>query len=1145
MTLDELKKALEAADPAVVLVPGHLLSRVIREAHDVPPQTIQVPHRKSCILDRAVLFRHVEPDDLDIGPDRLLPPGVILLARPPGDRRTNHEQQSTLVRYWRRLFHANVHLQLEKLAVEGRLGPDAVAARVAEIGPDEFDEVRAVLQQEHYLYPGATPRDVYVEFAAVYLELRYFFPDLIAVFFPGIRDRGKIDRLLARDVDAEALFHRTRLAGAAEPPTRPDLTADEPSEYCWKLTREARAATRAGNTVRATILRTRAARIAPAALGDRLKAEVAADLQHFTTRLQKALKLTDDEKAEWLKDLPLLLDKTAEGQWSVEARLLYDLQNACVDHEREIYALDLVEWALSGGKRPMRRPLSNQRVVRITRHVRSASQRLSQTRLSEADRDHLGGLLREALHQSEERLRLRFRPVLINALNDVGLRAGDPAEQAALNKMVEELLDRVITLGFFTFGDLRDAISRNDLKLPDLADPRELLNGDPLLRLDRLLASSLDGVYRPSEVYLRFIQRVTAATFGTRAGRAFTRCVLLPVGGSVAILEGVDLVTSEYHKWFGDGARRPPLFGPVSLLQWVLSGKEPAAPVLWLAPALAALLTLFLLGLIYVPRVRRVCKEAGKKAYRAGKTVLVTWPARVLPLQALRRAMKGWPFQLFYGLVLKPLPICALLWWLFPATFETVLGAAAVFVGVTLALNSRPGRALDDVVSRLLVRFLGWIRSGLVGGIVNLVLRAFKRVTEGLEYVLYLVDELLRFRSGESRLSIALRALVGVLWFPVSYLARFYVVVLIEPGFNPIKAPISILAAKFVYPITLAVGFTPPRLAELLEPFLGSLVAQAFSYSTWWLLPDAVGFLVWETKENWKLYRANRPEALQPVSVGPRGETVLQLLKPGFHSGTLPKLFAQWREAEREAHQGAPWRAARACREKVEELREAVRRFVERDALALLNQGLAWRERPLSLARVDLASNQIRLELARAGAVDPPLRLAIAERAGRLVARVEEPGWLGSLSPGDRAALARMLAGLYKLAGVDLVAEQVRAALPPGAAWDVTDRGLVVRLGPDGLEAAYDLRQRDALEPDPELLGAPTLDPSLTQFSRVPITWEEWADAWRPGSDDGEAVPAVPLLPPAPPSTAVQAADAVLIAPPPAAAAWVTTPEQV
>src|SRR5438552_377258 len=134
MTLEELKEALLATDPAAVLVSPHLLARVIREVHRLPAQAIHVPHRKSAILERGTLFRHVELDDLDLGPDRMLPRTVILLARPSLDRRSPLEREATLRTYWRRLFHANIHLALQKRIEEGELGPEDIAARIAEIG---------------------------------------------------------------------------------------------------------------------------------------------------------------------------------------------------------------------------------------------------------------------------------------------------------------------------------------------------------------------------------------------------------------------------------------------------------------------------------------------------------------------------------------------------------------------------------------------------------------------------------------------------------------------------------------------------------------------------------------------------------------------------------------------------------------------------------------------------------------------------------------------------------------------------------------------------------------------------------------------------------------------------------------------------
>src|SRR5262249_40878672 len=159
----------------------------------------------------------------------------------------------------------------------------------------------------------------------------------------------------------------------------------------------------------------------------------------------------------------------------------------CIDAERDVYKLDLVEWVLSAGQKPIKRPLPSQRLVQITRHLRQASLRIPAARLSDNDRQHLTRLMQTALQNSEEHLRARFRPNFEDALRHVGIVPRNPPEETAYRKIIEELLDRITAVGFFTFGDLRDTLSRNSLKMQDLADPQEFVKGDPLLRLDRRL----------------------------------------------------------------------------------------------------------------------------------------------------------------------------------------------------------------------------------------------------------------------------------------------------------------------------------------------------------------------------------------------------------------------------------------------------------------------------------------------------------------------------------------------------------------------------------------------------------------------------------------------------------------------------------
>jgi hypothetical protein len=487
------------------------------------------------------------------------------------------------------------------------------------------------------------------------------------------------------------------------------------------------------------------------------------------------------------------------------------------------------------------------------------------------------------------------------------------------------------------------------------------------------------------------------------------------------------------------------------------------------APSLWLLLGLLVLGLLYSPGLRRALAGAWTGAYRACRRVLVDWPLSVLPWPALRSFLRSWAFQLFYRLVFKPLPLYLLLWWLYPEVFETWWPRVLIFAALAGVLNSRPWNGLEEAGSRGIVQSLTWLRAGLVDGLFRLIVEVFKGITDGLEYVLYTVDEWLRFRGGDSRLSLVVRAVVGVVWFPVSYLTRLYIVVLIEPGFNPLKAPISLLAAKFVYPIILALQVNE-HLTTLMVPVTGRFVAVALSYGTLWLLPDAFGFLFWEMKENWKLYRANRPADLGPEAIGPYGETMLQLLKPGFHSGTLPRLFAQLRKAERSAHESGAWRAPRTVRERLHAVETSLRRFVTRDVLALLHLSPEWQKKPLGVGDVALASNQVRLELKHADYPLTPLRLAIAEQDGLLVARVEQAGWLSRLAPPEARTLDQAVAGMYKLAGVDLVRE-------PGAA---ADDGVVV-------------------------------------FRRVPLSWAQWVDWWR-HDRAGEPLPPPVVVLPAPPA---------------------------
>src|SRR5205814_1221217 len=96
---------------------------------------------------------------------------------------------------------------------------------------------------------------------------------------------------------------------------------------------------------------------------------------------------------------------------------------------------------------------------------------------------------------------------LRDALVRIGLRPQNFPERIGESKLIEELLDRITERGFLNMSDLRDALARNQLKLPDLSGPHEFFRGDPLIRANRELALGGAGVYRRGEFYLRWLQR--------------------------------------------------------------------------------------------------------------------------------------------------------------------------------------------------------------------------------------------------------------------------------------------------------------------------------------------------------------------------------------------------------------------------------------------------------------------------------------------------------------------------------------------------------------------------------------------------------------------------------------------------------------
>lgn len=1122
LSVSELEQAIAAVEPAALLTPPRILRRVIKQDRQISGIGLRVPHRKSYIITSQRLLSIVDRDELGLTAHAELPETVLLLARPDADYLSTLTAGEALVKYWRLLFHLRVHLALERKVLSGALDLQAVRDRIARLGAAEFEEIRVVLAQEDLLLPPQDELSTYIEFAAVFLELRFFVASLIRRYFPSLDNFDRVSEILEADIDATELWARTRPPGAPTPvqvldESEVDVIEDEeaaeltvtearPSERSYRrLNRRADRAAAVGNAVRAAILRTRAARYVRPSLVNHVRAAAREDLQRLVDRLRAALNLSDKDTWRWSQVLTALLNRSVSGFWTREGRTLYDLQKACVDFEREVYTLDLVQWALARGRSPLKRHLPGQREVLMSKHLRVALRRAAKARIEERERHRLIHLLQLAVATAERRLRQRFRPLMASALEKVGLKPANLPERNASKKVIEELLDQVVERDFLTMSDLRDAISRNNLKLPDLESGRQFFSGDQLLEADRQLATAMDGVYHRGEVYLRLPQRLSSLAFGTALGRVLVRYLAIPYGGAFLIVYGIEhLILLLAH---GLGGQPP----------HGADGTEPVTDKIELIPsgvlhfAIFALGTV-LLGLIYIEGFRRGCLKMWRTVYRGVRWLVVDLPAWLVRIPLVRAILESPIYRVVGRYLVKPLVFTILIL----AAFRSLSrdraairqNGTVIFFVVNLVLNSRLGRNAEELITDWIVHNWDRFRLRVLGAVVQMVMEFFNRVIDTIDRFLYSVDEWLRFRSGQRRAAVVIKSVLGVLWFFVTYVVRFCITLLIEPQINPVKHfPVVTVSHKIL--LSLAPLFSS-AIVGALERFMNPAAAKTVFGTAVFLLPGVVGFLVWELKENWRLYRANRPRTVQPVPVGHHGETVVRLLRSGFHSGTIPKLYAKLRRADRKALWTGNWKKSRKYRESLASVEHAVRDFVNREFIDLLGESRRFLPLKVKLGQIDLAVTGVRFDVNCPEIAEAPLRIILAEQAGWLTSRIIEPGWTARLSDMPRQALADALTGLYKMSGVELVYEQVAANLDPQQSFQIVPRGLTVLSASRQALQVFDLREDRALgegESALPIIRPEPYDREALLFASWPVPWDLWVEVWDRDQSGGRYTP--------------------------------------
>ena len=1047
MTDPDLEAALRAVEPAARLVPERRLLRLLVYLRD---------HGAAVPLNAEPPFWVSRNDAIaaDVLPPAVLAgdsPSLLLLTN-PDDRLLAGLPRAELLRaYWRLVFRARVAAAVRKA------DPAAVAAVLDALGPPAVREIRYVLEADHRIDPRADAVELLTTFAATFLDLRTFAPAAVADTFPSLPPVGEVVRALAPVIDPAGWLAASRPIGAAGPgaDARTEPTPELPHESPAEGALQAAEAEARGNYVRAAIVHVQAA--TKGKRRDRERSLTAAR-DHIGLLVHKLADILGWDRRtarRWKDALTPLLPAAARGRWPRAARCLYELQKVTADLSGGLFAVDLIEWGRTLGRRPVVRPLPRAREVRILTRLRAAHAQLLKAGVPDRTDATLLELFHDELHRIEDRARHDLTPVLTDALDECGFRPANRVEGVARDKLVAELLDRVCERGFLRLGDLRDAVARNRLKMPDLRGPGEFFAGDPLLKADTRLSTDLDGVYRRGEFYLRWLQRASSLFFGTPVGRVLTLYLIGPflaaflllmtieefhhLGSKAAAVVGKVLAprpapqpdappADDEPFWWPDDDGLPQLDRQAASELVVGAATSSAAEAhhgagLVTGPAVLGL-GLFFLLVFHVPPFRRAVLDGLRVLGRGVRVVVWDLPRAVWGSPLVRAIWYSRPARLAGRWLGGPLAVTAAvlfgLWLLGASPGRMLRWGGVILAAAVVALNTAWGRVVQDRFAERLSDAWRLIRVNLLPGLVGAVLDGFARLANWVEARLYAVDEWFRYRRGDSRGSVVGKALLGLVWFPVAYLARFAFYLLIEPQINPVKHfPVVTVSHKVLLPLVISPD--PETVAstggQLLVDLFGLGVGQANFWAFWIIasVPGVFGFIAWELMANWRLYAANRPGRLGPVTVGSHGESVRGLLRPGFHSGTVPKQFGKLRAA---ARRGDRPKADRAHHE-LDHVREAVHRFAERELVGLLDTRPGWADLGVAVGAVRFGCQRLVIEVV-APAVDPKaFALAFENRSGTISAGVETWGWADRLDPARRDNFRAAVRGLSDMAAAD------------------------------------------------------------------------------------------------------------------------------
>lgn len=1106
MDIATLQAGLGACHSGAMLASARLLEKATAGASR-NGSTSAALARGYVVMARQDLFRRIEPTELNLSPTQVLPETIFLVLKPTDDEiaqtrphpslgapppreevvRQERESNRLKSRCGRLLFQAMVE---HALANHSSSNVD-VRRFLRHLDAAEQEEIRATLISEGRLAHNGSESDLAREFLVYLALLSRLERDRLAACLP-ILDSVSLHQLtkdLAEHIDLDGIVRTCQpMLATATGKDEPERDIDP---YVAQLEARAERFHRRRQLVDAASAMMQVARLSTGDRSRRAEDLAKSHLRDLVRGLRDPLHLDDSITAQLESGLFPVLEKADQGIYiTSERRLLLELQAIVDETERPAQSLDIYRWITSVGVRPIRRVLPHQETVQAARRLQAIMRHLPGVRLDEPESDALRELFRARVCICQQVLRDRFQPFLEDALDDVGLQPRHPLELVARRKLVSELIDRILADGYFSYFDVRDAISRNNLKLPDITARGEWGTDDPLLRLDRLLTFKFEGIYRTGQVHGKLLQNLTSVLFGTDWGRKAWSFFIAPYGLALVIVT-IGIVLGRH---LPGGTGKQDQTSPVSTwMAWF-----------WIASLGTAMAYLF--------ADSRLRDRLGDWLRRIASGL--HWLVEDLPLILARhpgfRSAIVIPLKITWYCVIKPGFMILVLFLLAPYLFPSTQAVAVWWCVLALTMTTRPFLILDQRLFEILFDLVVAMRAGLLGRLLDGFDRVYKALIKAAETALVRADEALQSRGNDSPVMTAIRVAVSLVWVPIREICRILFIVMIEPMLHPLKLPICFVAAKVLYPVMGPMG--TETWIPALSPYLGYWLAMSIVTTTIFLMPNAFGFLFWEFRENRGLYAANRPIRPRFAPAGPAGEDMRALFEPGLHGGTLPRIFSRLRKAGKPVNEGGDRARERQALKQLEDVREAVSRFIRRNLIDPLAVAPGWGsknsatfERPLEVRELRLSTHRAQVLLC---SPDAP-----ADSTAALVANFEFRGgnlwgsfkaghwWLSTLPPERRPGLALAAAWCLSAAGVQLNDEQAASLFGPMAEnLKSAERTLTIR--GEGRTIQYRLdsvHDEWALTADSD---PPGQEPAvirphwIVRFQDMPWTYDDFTHRW-------------------------------------------------